>query len=202
MPTRMVGLGCVLAPLAAPFLRRSASVLHVDRFGARCLDQESVPYRRRQVSHRLMRLEDGLEHDLVETLLLEFAVCFWAWPPLSSSRWLPSVSLFLFAHSVSLDGPLARARVPFCCVLRLGCRTGWAWIVGAGKGRCVKRACAQYVCKSPNSCAQRLQLIGCVTSSSNQVMWLRSALHVPLVHELTWFCVVGRSANVLPQLTH
>ena len=32
-----------------------------------------------------MRLEDGLEHDFVEALLLDLAVCFG--PPLSSRRW-------------------------------------------------------------------------------------------------------------------
>ena len=55
-----------------------------------------------------------------------------------------------------------------------GNRTSWACrfvrIVGAGTSKCVKRKCAKYVCKSRNSCAQRLQLIGCVTSSSQQVM--------------------------------
>ena len=38
------------------------------------LDQQIVPHRRGQVSHRLARLEDGLEHHLVETLMLDLAV--------------------------------------------------------------------------------------------------------------------------------
>ena len=66
-----------------------------------------------------------------------------------------------------MDPSLALVSISY--VLRLGCRTGWACrltlIVRAGKGRCVRRACALYVCESPNSCAQRLPLIGCVTSS-------------------------------------
>ena len=66
MPTRMVGLVCVLSPLVAPSLQSVT--------GARCLDQQSVPHPRGEVSHRPLRLEDGLEHDLVETLLLDLAV--------------------------------------------------------------------------------------------------------------------------------
>ena len=61
--------------------------LNVVRFGARCLHQESVPYRRRQASHRMVRLEVCLERAFVETLLLELAVS--AWSSLSSMRWLP-----------------------------------------------------------------------------------------------------------------
>ena len=86
--------------------------LHVVRFGARCLDQESVPFRRGKVSHRPMRLEDGLEHDFVEALLLDLAVCFGlghcrrsagSFVLLGSaggSSELPSVSLLFCAHSV------------------------------------------------------------------------------------------------------
>ena len=57
--------------LILPHLFRVGPRLFDVRFGARCLEQRSVPRRRRQVSHRLMRLEDGLEHDFVEALLLD-----------------------------------------------------------------------------------------------------------------------------------
>ena len=46
-------------------------LLHVVRLQARSLNQQRAPHRRGEVSHRLMRFEDGLEHDLVETLLLD-----------------------------------------------------------------------------------------------------------------------------------
>ena len=49
-------------------------LLHIVRLWARCLDQQRIPHRRGEVSHRLMRSADGLEHDLVETLLLDLAV--------------------------------------------------------------------------------------------------------------------------------
>ena len=65
-----------------------------------------------------MRLEDGLEHDFLcrrsagSPVLLGSA---------GGSSELPSVPLLLCAHPLSLDGPLARARVHFlrvaCCVL-------------------------------------------------------------------------------------
>ena len=35
---------------------------------ARCLDQKRVPHRRREVPHRLVRLEDGLRYELVDAL--------------------------------------------------------------------------------------------------------------------------------------
>ena len=100
-----------------------------------------------------MRLQDGLEHDFVEALLFNLAVCLGfghrCRRAAGSSRLacsaggsseLPSVSLLLCAHAVPLDGPWARARVHISSVAlwRLGCRTGWACrlarIVGAGQG--------------------------------------------------------------------
>ena len=131
MPRRMVGLACVLAPLAAPFSEGLRLFQHAVRFGARCLDQKSVPFRRRQVSHRLMCLEDGLEHDLVEAVLLDLTVCFGLHHhcrrsagssvllgSAGGSSKLPSVSLLLCAHSVPHGRPLARARIHF---LRVAC---------------------------------------------------------------------------------
>ena len=88
---------------------------------------------------------------------------------------LPSVSLLLCLHAVPLGGPWARARVHLlsvaCGVLAVeqAGHAGSLGSSGAGKGLCVKHACARGTCKSPNSCAQKLQLIGCVTSSSEQV---------------------------------
>ena len=71
----MVGIECPRSSCRTFFRVSLRLLLHAVRFGAPCLDQQSVPHRRRQVSHRLMRLEDGLEHDFVEALLLDLAVC-------------------------------------------------------------------------------------------------------------------------------
>ena len=91
-----------------------------------------------------MRLEDGLEHDLVEALLLELAVRFGSSVSRGSvlgSSELPSVLLLLCDHAaVPLDGPNARARVHFLRVAGCILAVEEAGIVGSGKGRCVKRA--------------------------------------------------------------
>ena len=98
--------------------------LHVVRFGARRFDQQNVPHRRGQVPHRQTRPEDGLEHDLVETLLLDLAVslglgyhCRRAAGPSFSllgsaggSSKLPSRVLSASA-AVPFDGSLAPAHV-------------------------------------------------------------------------------------------
>ena len=102
----------------------------------------------------------------------------WVWVPLSSSRW-PLLSLFGSADGSSkLPSRLQYASTAFllmeCCLWRLGCRANWACrlsrIVGDGKSKWVRRTCAYYVCKSPQSSAQMLQLVGGVISSSAQVM--------------------------------
>ena len=117
MPRRMVGLECVLATLAAPVPRRSASGLDaLIRRVSQTVDDE--------VLYRLMCLQGGLEHDLGG--LLDLAVCFGldhhcrrsAGSPVllgsaGGSSELPSVSLLL---CVPLGGPLARARVPLLSV--------------------------------------------------------------------------------------
>ena len=104
-----------------------------------------------------MCLEDGLEHDLVEALLLELAVRFGSSVLLGSVRGsseLPSVLLLLCdLAAVPLDGPNARARVHFLRVAGCILAVEEAGIVGASSGHC----------RSPNSCSQRKQLVGCVT---------------------------------------
>ena len=125
--------------------------LHADCFGARCLDHQSVPHRRRQVSQRLMRLEDGGDHDF----LVDLAVCFGL--DHHCRRAAVSSSLAWFSWFVGAAVGVAAPPLPRrpscwtlgprscpsleCCLWRLGCRTGWAcWlarIVGAGKGQCV-----------------------------------------------------------------
>ena len=110
--------------------------LHVVRFGARRLVQQSVPHRRGQVSHHLMRLDDGLEHDLVETLRHDLAVplglgysCRRAagpsFSPLGSpdgASKLPS-RLLSASAAVPLDGSLARLSVQ---ILSVACGV---WVV-------------------------------------------------------------------------
>ena len=157
---------CVLASLVAPFLCGSATVsafcfCMLSGFGTRCLDQQSVPYRRGKVSHRLMRLEHGLEHVFVEALQLDLDVRFGlghhcrraAGASLSlgsagGSSELPSMFLLLCDQACLPSRIRGSRSCPSleCYLQRLGCRTGWACrlaqIAGAGNGRCVKRACA------------------------------------------------------------
>ena len=135
-----------------------------------------------RVSHTV---KDGLEHDLVETLLLDLAVplglgyhCRRAAGPSSSllgsadgSSKLPS-RLLSASAAVPLDGSKAPAHVQ---ILSVACGV---WVVEQaspgssvmGKANESGEDVLSFVCKPPNSCAQRLQLIGCVVSSSAQVM--------------------------------
>ena len=125
--------------------------LHVVFFGARRFNQQCVPNRRGQVSHRLMRLESGLEHDFVETPLFDLAfplglghycrraACLSF--PLGStggSSELPSALLFLSDFTaLSLGVPLAPARVHLLSLAFLFDRLGMSPL-----SACVKRTCA------------------------------------------------------------
>ena len=147
----MVVLVCVLAPLAAPFLRRSASVSACFLLRGSTPLSAGCPHRRGKVSHRLTLLEDGLEHEIVEALLLDLDVCCGRGHHCRRAAG-PSVSLrFCCSSAARLPSLLMAPRlalVSISCVLpvaswlskRLGMSTQFDR--RAGKDRCVKRACA------------------------------------------------------------
>ena len=87
---------------------------------------------------------------------------------------------------------LAPPLVSISCVFPVGlsCREGSACrrvtIVGTGTGRCAKRTCAKWNCKSPIDALMQCRLLSAICSA------------FAVGHELTtWCCSVGQSAKVL-----
>ena len=147
MPTRMVVLVCVIAPLAAPFLRRSASV------SACCPLRGSRPF------DRLMCFVNGLQHALVEVLLFDCPL--WPCSPIpSSSRWLEAVSTSLpWSADVRGCAPpfpdttlLAGLRSPLLLVAPSTCEAAAHWS-SCGRASELRNCHMPHPCREPaNMC--------------------------------------------------